>query len=73
MIVQPNQPNEPRAILATCIASGRRQVRVLPLGEAEARAIQLPQETVTDDCMINLHPIPPDLHEARAAFVKEET
>ena len=72
MIVQPIQPNEPRAVLATCIASGRRQVRVLPLGEAKARAIQLLQETVTDDCMINLHPIGPELQDAGATLRKKE-
>ena len=68
-----NPPNEPRAVLATCIGSGRRRVQVLPLAEAKERAIELLNATVSDDCMINLHPISPDLQGDGTAFPKKES
>ncbi len=67
-----NPPNEPRAVLATCIGSGRRRVQVLLLAEAKARAIELLNATVSDDCMINLHPMSPELQDAQTAFSKKE-
>ncbi len=67
-----NPPIEPRAVLATCIGSGRRRVQVLPLAEAKEKAIQLLNALVSDDCMINLHPIPPELQGDGAAFPKKE-
>ena len=67
-----NPPNEPRAVLATCVGSGRRRVQVLPLAEAKEKAIQLLNATVSDDCMINLHPISPELQGDRAALPKKE-